>query len=65
MCVLDNIYKDNFNVNIKGVNFNVQVKARTSIGWGSFSNVRTVRTLEDVPGNPENFSMIFQDETTI
>lgn len=47
------------------LNFTLQVKARTSIGWGACS--RTVRSLEDVhvPESPENFTVIFQDETTI
>lgn len=47
--------------------YHVKVKARTSICWGACSSVRTVRTLEDVhvPGSPEIFTVIFQDETTI
>lgn len=49
------------------LNFTLQVKARTSIGWGACSSVRTVRSLEDVhvPESPENLTVIFQDETTI
>lgn len=49
------------------LNFTLQVKARTNIGWGACSSVRTVRSLEDVhvPESPENFTVIFQDETTI
>lgn len=49
------------------LNFTLQVKARTSIGWGACSSVRTVRSSEDVhvPESPKNFTVIFQDETTI
>lgn len=49
------------------LNFTLQVKARTSIGWGACSSVRTVRSSEDVhvPESPENFTVIFQDETAI
>lgn len=49
------------------ISYHIKVKARTSIGWGACSSVRTVRSLEDVhvPESPENFTVIFQDETTI
>ncbi|XP_061184941.1 receptor-type tyrosine-protein phosphatase F-like [Saccostrea echinata] len=45
--------------------YNIKVQPRTSVGWGSFSTIRTLRTLEDTPGSPTEFTVTFQNETTV
>lgn len=50
---------------VKGRRLKTQVKARTNAGWGSFSTIRTARTLEELPGSPTNFRIIQQSETMI